>query len=593
LKDSSTVQFHSSPTPEKQKHKQPSGSGGGKKSKRTTNTTMQQQQEQGQQHDQTTRRKDEYAAAQRAAVESVLVGRATAAAVQQQGEQLQRAEDLADETRDILNKANRTLRGMTSWSGWVSNILTPTALSSTASGGASSPSLPKNRRGAAAGAAAGAASDSNNDDVVNWAAYEQFPAVCQPAAQAVRNYHANLSVLAQCETEEQKVTCMQICDSMYTAANRQLLRRHDLTEQQKPNTEAYRVQIKADLEVLRKRQVASQKQVRGLVLPTAADHGGFSGPGRPTTTTPPAAGIDDATTTTTKAKLFGRPPESGSSLSAGSTTTTTTTTAKTSSSTTTAMVVEQQEQDQHLNFLAATLGELGHIANSLNEGLSDQHSRLDSLDTKSENVLATSKLVGRRTDRLIQKKSWTTSPPVFCCHVTIRHVDSGKYLTVMPNNKEVWLINQPHPQNAKFRVYKRQQQQGSSIFGLQCEGSRLWLGQHWMTGSLTCAATSFGRREEWQADDTNNWQFHTNTNHSSSSAAAAAAPQKQPKPTRLLCASAGWGQGGYLHVNEKFETYIGGGIISTSTNGGDNSSSNNNNKAAQWLMINNSSNNDA
>jgi hypothetical protein len=549
---------------------------------------MQQQQEQGQQHDQT-RRKDEYAAAQRAAVESVLVGRATAAAVQQQGEQLQRAEDLADETRDILNKANRTLRGMTSWSGWVSNILTPTAKSSTASGGASSSSMP-NRRGAAAGAS----SDSNNDEVVNWVAYEQFPAVCQPAAQAVRNYHANLSVLAQCETEEQKVTCMQICDSMYAAANRQLLR-HDWAEQQQPNTEAYRVQIKTDLEVLRKRQIASQKQVRGLVLLTAADHGG-AGTGRPTTTTtPPAAGSKEAADDTTKAKLFGRPPESGSSLSAGTTmtTTTTTATAKTSSSTNTAMVVEQQqEQDQHLNFLAATLGELGHIANSLNEGLSDQHSRLDSLDTKSENVLATSKLVGRRTDRLIQKKSWTTAPPVFCCHVTIRHVDSGKYLTVMPNNKEVWLINQPHPQNAKFRVYKRQQQQGSSIFGLQCEGSRLWLGQHWMTGSLTCAATSFGRREEWQADDTNNWQFHTSNNHSSSATAAA---QKQPKPTtRLLCASAGWGQGGYLHVNEKFETYIGGGIISTtSTSGGDNSSSNNNNKAAQWLMINNSSNNDA
>jgi hypothetical protein len=65
------------------------------------------------------------------------------------------------------------------------------------------------------------------------------------------------------------------------------------------------------------------------------------------------------------------------------------------------------------------------------------------------------------------------------------------------------------------------------MFGLQHKLSGRWIGQTALAGSLACSATKFSAREEWQADD--DW-----------------------KETRLLCVSAGWGNGGYLVVrNDK------------------------------------------
>lgn len=65
-------------------------------------------------------RDEEYRDAQRAAVEAVMIGRETLETAVRQGEQLQNAENLADETDYKLDKANRLLKGMT-WAGWFSN----------------------------------------------------------------------------------------------------------------------------------------------------------------------------------------------------------------------------------------------------------------------------------------------------------------------------------------------------------------------------------------------------------------------------------------------------------------------------------------
>lgn len=427
------------------------------------------------------KRREEYASAQRSAVESVMIGRATAEAVHHQGEQLKRAEQLADETQYKLNKANRLLKGMT-WGGWVSNIFTPDVKPP------------------------GSMEGSSVINQVNFEQYDSFPENCHATAQAMRNYHANVSILEQCDTEEQKATCVQICNSMYAAVCRRL--QEDALEG------AYGLQFKKDLEILRKRQIASQKQIRGLVDAIATN---------PTN--------ESSATDAAKTELFGRAPQPQRKQAVAP--------APTASS------QLEQEQDQHLNVLATSLGELGHIAQSLNEGLFEQQDRIESLDTKSENVLESSKLVGRRTDRLIQNKSWTKAKPVFCCNVMIRNHESGKYLTII--GKELWLMDQIHPTNSKFRLYKRQ----GSVFGFQCDGTRQWVGQSW-TGGLCCSSASFNRREEWQADNTNDWKFNVTT--------------------KLLCASAGWGQGGYLHVDNKFEIHIGG-TDTTRT-------------AAKWIIIN-------
>jgi hypothetical protein len=65
-------------------------------------------------------RDQEYQSAQRAAVEAVHIGRETLETAVRQGEQLQNAENMAEETEYTLDKANRLLKGMT-WAGWLSN----------------------------------------------------------------------------------------------------------------------------------------------------------------------------------------------------------------------------------------------------------------------------------------------------------------------------------------------------------------------------------------------------------------------------------------------------------------------------------------
>jgi hypothetical protein len=185
---------------------------------------------------------------------------------------------------------------------------------------------------------------------------------------------------------------------------------------------------------------------------------------------------------------------------------------------------QQQEQDDHLQKISACLTELGSIANSLQVGLSQQNETIESIDYKTENVLETSRMVSRRTDRLIQKKSWKPISPKFVANVIIRHIESGKYLAVhSTNHNELVLCDTYNPHTCQFAYYQRQ----AEIFGLQSLSNSKWVGQAWISGGLSCAAKTFGRREEWQTDNKNDhWDN-----------------------TRLLCASAGWGHGGYLVVD--------------------------------------------
>ena len=65
----------------------------------------------------------------------------------------------------------------------------------------------------------------------------------------------------------------------------------------------------------------------------------------------------------------------------------------------------------------------------------------------------------------------------------------------------------------------------SGMFGLKNKYSSQFLGQT-MLGSLACSTSAFGQREEWQADDNS-------------------------EKSRLLIASAGWCNGGYLKTRQR------------------------------------------
>ena len=459
----------------------------------------QQQQKQQQQKEDaaiSSHRQEEYRAAQRAAVESIMVGRATAETVQHQGEQLQRAENIADETQYKLDKATRLLKGMT-WSGWVGNMFTADVQAPT----------PKS---------------TCSKNATNFDAYDDLPEACQAAAQAIKNYHANVSVLEDCETEDQKQTLILICNDMFQTAEKQLK-----TIAKNKQFEAYALQLTTDLESIRKRQLTSQTQVRGLVDRVTCQ----------AVSAAPSA-LEDTTAATEKQKeeLFGRKP--ASSVTA---TTKPKTPTKAAASPPTADDPLQQQQDEHLEVIAASLGELNTIADSLNTGLGQQQAVMDQLDTKSENVLETSKMVSRRADRLATSKSWSGyTKHVFDCDVAIRHLDSGKYVAVTTAG-DMRLVNTYNKEQCQFALHKRQQQ--GKLFGLRSAYNRKWVGQN-LLGNLCVTATYFGRRQEWEADDDdeNNW-----------------------KNTRLLCASAGWGQGGYLQVSSHdFSITIGGSTVADS-----------------------------
>ena len=432
---------------------------------------QQQQQMETQEMESYHHREDEYAMAKRAAVEATLIGRETVETALRQGEQLQNAEQMAGETEYNLDKATRLLRGMT-WAGWWANKF-------------SSDVKPSDYQSSSAGASS--SNNNNNNIFMPPRIYDQVPPIGVAAAQAVQNYHANLQVLEACETLEQKQMCQGICDDMYQSARKELIKL-----QQKANPagggsdyhsvlKSFAVRLGNDLTLLRQRH-------------SRVDDNG-----------PTAAG--SSAQTNNRSTLFGANPGG--------------TTAKTSVAAAQVPNAKNEvalQQEEHLDFMSKHLDELGSLASSLNTSLVQQSETLESLDEKSDAMLFKSKMVTRRTDAVIQNKSWTKPKKEFLFEASIRHVASGRYLAVTPNHG-LQLADKLNDM-CIFGIWQRQT--ASKVIGMQSKYSRRWVGQN-LLGNLVCSAYGFDRREEWDAD-----------------------PQDRWSRTPLLCASAGWGNGAYL-----------------------------------------------
>ena len=298
-------------------------------------------------------REEEYRAARRAGAEAVEVGRETLEEATRQGEQLEHAEKMADETSYKLDKAGRILRGMT-WSGWVANAF---------SGDLKPP-----------GTAEGDKNGSNNSNSMVVAVYENAPSRCRAAAQAIQNYNANLKVLTTCENDEQEETCQLICENMYQIAKKEVEKLFEGSAVEAEDNQAFVMRLQKDLGNLRSKQEIKRRLLvrqrneqqqeakydtnrQQLNLGKGSDKDKSSNPVEVT---------DPSRCPKTQAIL--------------------------------------QQQDAHLDFMAQHLDELGSIALNLNEATEKQGAIIDNLDTKSDNVLDKSRMVTRRADRLIQKK---------------------------------------------------------------------------------------------------------------------------------------------------------------------------------------------
>lgn len=429
-------------------------------------------------------RDEEYRRAQQAASEAVMVGRETLEAAVHQGEQLERAEKMADETEYIVDKANRVLRGMT-WSGWLANKF---------SNEVESPEYKT-------------AQKERRSILGPPKSYEDTPPSCALASQAVQNYHLNLQVLENCETEEQTGTCRLICDDMHRQARLQITQVLTALEKKEADGEGdtskqdgkaknFALQLQEDTQKLRQRQLILQQSQQGPRTPSAT-----------------------SSTSDEKRKLFGKDTNS------------------TLTKTGNVSLVDKvtQQQDEHLNIVTQHLQELGSLAGNLNMSLLQQSEVLDSLDTKNENLHFKTNTMNRRTERFIKDKSWGQPKAEFLHYASIQHQLSGRYLAVAPNNNSTLVLNTVLNERCIFGIYQKKR-----VIGLQNKYSRKWVGQGLM-GQLTCSANAFQRREEWEIDG-------------------------EPNDTTLLIVSAGWGNGGYLLLDQEGKgtlPIIGGGDIAT------------------------------
>lgn len=288
-------------------------------------------------------REEEYRSAQRAAVESIMIGRETLETAIRQGEQLQNAENLAIETEYKLDRATRLLKGM-SWSGWIKNKFT-------------SDIEPPEYRG------------QSDSEILGGPPrmYEEVPEFCSSVAQAIQNYHCNVDVLEECETDEQRDTCKVICNNMYSLALKEL-KQMLLKEGGDTESRRFASKLQDDLTILRRRQESAQS-LRQTPTSTSKD------------------------SSSQREKLFS---------------------AASQSSHDTKSPIEEM-QDDHLDSMARHLDELGALATNLNASLAHHADTLGTLDEQMESNLVKSNTVTRRTDRLIQKKV-RSAPLLGLCH---------------------------------------------------------------------------------------------------------------------------------------------------------------------------------
>ncbi|KAL3938189.1 MAG: hypothetical protein SGARI_001844, partial [Bacillariaceae sp.] len=401
-------------------------------------------------------RNEEYRDAQRAAVEAITTGRETLETVVRQGEQLQNAETMAEETEYKLDKADRILKGMT-WAGWFSNKFSKDV------------EPPVYTQGSGDG------TDAARSILGPPKVYDNVPESCTAAAQAVQNYHANLQVLEDCETNEQIATCKLICDNMHDMAVKRAVSLTIDNRSSTTSTTRFAERLKSDIETLRQRQLALQQMRRGLSV----------------------AGVTVDDTRSTKTTLMKNAKK-----------------IKNDKPETEKLPLDsvQKQQEDHLDTMAKHLDELGSLAGNLNTTLSSHGETLDSLDEKNESMLFKTKMVTRRADRLIQKKSWVKEKAEFVMYAWIKEQISGQYLSVAPNNDSTLVLSNILNERCIFGLWKRKQ-----VMGLQNQYNMKWAGQS-LLGQLTCSANTFGRREEWDMDE--DWSS-----------------------TTLIVASAGWGHG--------------------------------------------------
>jgi hypothetical protein len=191
------------------------------------------------------------------------------------------------------------------------------------------------------------------------------------------------------------------------------------------------------------------------------------------------------------------------------------------------------------------------LASHLHETIHQSTHTMDRLDDQSESVLEQTKHVTRRADRLTRSKqsSWLTNKNdvQLVGKYAIRHVATGRYLGMIQGG--VYLVPRFQASVCVMGLYKRKgKQAGCGLVGIKSSAAHPWMGQNFF-GSLDGSATTFSHRQEWELDE-GCAALLDNKADVGAEAKESSVATSATTTTRLLCASAGWGTGGYLIVGD-------------------------------------------
>ena len=183
-----------------------------------------------------------------------------------------------------------------------------------------------------------------------------------------------------------------------------------------------------------------------------------------------------------------------------------------------------QHQDEYLENVAPCINELKSIGNLLNKSIEHQNHLVNEIEKNTEESDDKMRQVNRMAGRLNDRKAFKKKPPSFQGIVFIKYMPTKQYLSII--NGDLALLDKICGTSSLFEMYENQ----GGATGFKNMATKKWLGQS-LFGSIGCFGSSFGVREEWEIDS------------------------KALRKTYLLCASAHWGQGGWLvYAQNKFVT---------------------------------------
>jgi hypothetical protein len=187
-----------------------------------------------------------------------------------------------------------------------------------------------------------------------------------------------------------------------------------------------------------------------------------------------------------------------------------------------------KDQDEHLAILEQSIQELRHNGAVIGSSVEHQNRLLTNVNDGVDTLREDMNMVSRKAERQANRSKWMLPKAKVLRKVTIQHATSRKYLSIEPHNGNKLSLHATfHPEMSTFEIHGRPK---SHLIGFKNLCSNTFLGQSFF-GAIVCNATRYGRNEEWELDD------------------------DSMQNTKLLCASANGGSGGWIELDGSTDTF--------------------------------------